>query len=148
MKFWILEILGFIWALPVTVLGFLLLLASGGWTATSRSVGLRFWFVPRCPWWWSKRFRAMCLGAVHFSRQGATFAVTIESVDPYEGIIKAGNQILKHEDEHRRQCWIFGPFMLIFYPLACLWALAYGKPYRANFFEIAARWKAGQGLEP
>lgn len=135
--FWTLEILGFIWALPVTVLGLLLLLVSGGWMGTNRLVGLRFWFIPRCPWWWPKRFGAMCLGGISFVR----------FTDGYATIPPEGRTAI-HEDEHRRQCWIFGPFMIIFYPLACLWALAYGKPYRANFFEIMARHVAGQRLEP
>ena len=132
MKFWTLEILGFIWSLPVTVLGLLLLVVSGGWKNVNRTKGLRFWFLPRAPWWWPKRFSAMCMGAIHFYRMWGGVSSTTR----------------RHEDEHRRQCWIFGPLMIVFYPLACLWALAYGKPYRANFFEIMARWKAGQKIEP
>ena len=138
MKFWTLEILGFIWALPVTVLGVLLILASGGWVIVKRDFGLRFWFVPRHPWWWSRRYKAMCLGFVFLYRWPKLIRV--------EG--KPRQQTIVHEYEHNRQCQIFGPLMIVFYPLACLWALAYGKPYRANFFEIMARWKAGQGLEP
>ena len=132
MKFWTLEILGFIWALPVTVLGVVLVLVSGGPITITRHGGLRLWFMPRYPWWWPKKFNAMCMGFVFFYR--------------HPGL--AQGQTMGHENEHNRQCRIFGPFMLIFYPLACFWALAYGKPYRANFFEMCARWKAGQWVEP
>lgn len=132
MKFWTLEILGFLWALPVTVLGFLLLLASGGWLMVNRTEGLRFWFLPRSPWWWPKRFGAMNMGAVYFHRDWRGVSQTTRT----------------HEDEHRRQCWILGPFTLILWPIFFLVAFMYGKPYRACWFEIMARWKAGQKLEP
>ena len=131
MKFWTLEILGFLWALPVTVLGVLLLLVSGGWTFFRHTKGLRIWIKPRSLWWMPKRFRAMCLGSL-----------VIYRAPPFD------NRTMLHEDEHRRQCWIFGPFILILYPILSLLALAYKKPYRANWFEIMARSRAGQETEP
>ena len=132
MKFWTLEILGFIWALPVTVLGLLLLLVSCGWMAVNRQPGLRFWFMLRFPWWWPERFNAMNMGAVYFFRDWRMVSMRTRA----------------HENEHNRQCRIFGPFILILWPLFFLAAFAYGKPYRACWLEIMARWKAGQGLEP
>ncbi|NTW25864.1 MAG: hypothetical protein HGA37_14300 [Lentimicrobium sp.] len=49
-----------------------------------------------------------------------------------------------HEQVHVRQCEAFGPFFLVAYPLASLWALFQGrKPYEENAFELQAVQKSG-----
>ena len=141
MKFWTLELVGFIWALPVTILGLLVTFLCGG-SDIYHHKGLRLWIMVDNMWFLRKRFNAMCLGAFVFVRKERF------NTDPdkwsYWQI-----QLYKHEDEHRRQCWILGPFVIPLYILFTLlaWTL-YRKYYRANWLEIMARWKAGQGLDP
>ncbi|HYF55626.1 MAG TPA: hypothetical protein VEA41_15345 [Salinarimonas sp.] len=50
-----------------------------------------------------------------------------------------------HELHHVKQCMLWGPFIIIAYPLASLWAyLKGGDAYSDNWFEKAARRAAGQ----
>jgi hypothetical protein len=114
--------IGYLWSSPVSLLGFLLVLAAGGWkqvTTTDKVI----WFELRYPWFLPKRFIGSCLGWVMYTRRMGPEMVSI----------------IKHEHEHFRQCLYFGPLMFIFYPLACLFAIPYGDVYYYNFFEIQAR---------
>ena len=135
-KWWLLEILGALWALPVTLIGLLALIGCLGWTKKIKVYpGLRISFQPRKFWFIRKKFKAMNLGSVFF------FKDIEDNIGYYKTLI--------HEDEHRRQCYILGPFIIIIYPLLALLALIlYNKEYRANWLEICARWKARQGLNP
>jgi len=150
MKFWFWEILGFIWALPITILGLLLLLvillvnvlAYGGAIDFYHREGLRVWVLVDSLWFLRGRFTANNLAAFNFVKADR-FNKDISKWSKWQ------HQLYDHEDEHRRQCWILGLFMLVIWPLTTLLAwVMYNKYYRACFLEIMARWKAGQGLEP
>jgi hypothetical protein len=92
-------------------------------------------------WFIRKRFNACALGALAFVK-----ADRFNFRKPWS---LWRQQLYDHEDEHRRQCWILGPFVIPLYILFTLiaWTI-YNKYYRANWLEICARWKAGQGLDP
>jgi len=128
MKFWTLEILGFIWALPVTLIGLVLVLISGGGEFCSYRprYPLRWEIHPRWPWW---MFMAgVGMGAFVFLK----------------GDISS-DQLRIHELEHTRQCFILGPFVLVLYPLFSLVSLVcYGSIYKLNWLEIMARVKDGR----
>jgi hypothetical protein len=50
------------------------------------------------------------------------------------------DRLLEHEARHVRQCEVFGPLMIILYPMASLWAWVRGKGfYEGNAFEVDAR---------
>lgn len=152
MRFWTLEILGFIWALPVTLLGFTLLcvMAMTGNVERGHHVrGIRVWIELKSMWFLRERFRAMCLGSFVFVRDIELVADTKMLRGKVTFLSEIDRQLYLHEDEHRRQCWILGGFVIPLYLLFTLLALTlYRKYYRANYLEIVARWKAGQGLEP
>jgi hypothetical protein len=144
MKFWILEVIGFIWSLPSTFLGLLLLLGNlvtDNVESVHHVKGLRLWFRVKSLWFIRKRFNACALGALAFVRA--------ERFVPEKPWSQWQQQLYDHEDEHRRQCWILGPLVIPLYILFTLvaWVL-YKKYYRANYLEVMARWKAGTGLEP
>jgi len=136
MKTTMIEILGFIWALPVTLIGFLVVLLCGGWAhRINPQAGLTptlvFALIPRKMWMFPSRLAGVTLGAFILVREVGSVAV--------------GNPLIRHELEHVRQCFILGPFVLVLYPLASFLAwLLYRKLYRGNYFEMMARIETGQ----
>ena len=121
----LINILGFIWALPITLIGLLALLTAGwpvsvmfdGW-AVVIDVKLPF-YVPN--------MKAVVYGNLVMCRPDVLF----------------NGNLRKHELEHVRQCNIFGPFIIILYPMLSLLAwICYNKPYEMNWLEIMARIKA------
>ena len=128
-----LECLGFVWALPVTMLGVLAIIGAGGWRGVTRLPSPPWRaclvFELRNPWFWPMRFVGMDLGAV----------IIVRRINGVMGII------LEHELVHKMQCWILGPIMLVAYPLASFWAwVRYNEPYRMNWFERQARKETGE----
>jgi hypothetical protein len=122
---WIWEVLGFLWALPVSVLGMVLVLASGG--GQTFRTGLRWVVCLRWPWWMG-RFAGMGLGCF----------ILLKPANP-------SYTLLTHEAEHVRQCFILGPIVIVLYPLLSLVAwVCYGSPYRFNWMEIMARHRDGR----
>lgn len=134
----ILEILAFLWALPVTLVGFMAVLLCGGWAWSFQfrwQGRLALVMGPRWMWMFPKWVAAVTLGSVILVRDRAD--------------MEAGQQnpsvLLLHELEHVRQCCILGPFMLVLYPLASFLAwLLYRELYRGNYFEIKARIQTDQ----
>lgn len=129
--------MGFVWSLPTTALGLCLLALGGFWKKAQfgyyRYKGIWILFQLRSTWCFPKGFVAVNLGAIMlYSNKDL-------------GSKKNVDQIESHEFEHRRQCFILGPFMLVCYPVASLLAgVLYREPYTMNWFEIMARKKAGQ----
>lgn len=63
--------------------------------------------------------------------------VTFYVVEPWEAL-------RRHEDRHTVQAWIFGPLLLVLYPLASLIAILAGAHYHdGNVFELDAYRKSG-----
>lgn len=122
-----LNILGFVWSLPITLIGIFLWFLSLGHREAKYLGDLKVVYVPRFPWWFPSRFYAQCMGSIILCRE-----------------LSIDKTTLAHELEHSRQCDVFGIFMLLLYPIASLLGLMYKSPYKLNFFEIMARKKAEQ----
>jgi hypothetical protein len=114
---WIALGLGFVWALPTTVLG---LLVGAGTFQLPRIHGgaLCFDRGPRGVTWLLARFH----------RSAMTLGFVIVSSAPVEG------RLLAHEREHIRQSMVWGP---LFVPVYLLLAIPYG--YRRHPMERRAR---------
>jgi hypothetical protein len=148
--FWFREILGFIWALPVTLIGMLLLIICRykGSPPVVRYKGLRWYIEPYSIWFLREGSKAMCLGSLVLCQ---TMLIRRQEIALPRGLaVHPDHQAtVDHVDEHRRQCYILGLFIIPLYLIlfALAWIL-YRKGHRANWLEICARWRAGQGLEP
>jgi hypothetical protein len=105
MRFWIGEVFGFLWSLPVTLAALVVWAFSGGHRCVVRYRGLRWAFVPKR--WYLGSYIGFSLGAFVFFRDE-----------------HAGPQTWVHEDEHRRQWWYLGvlkvPLWLIGHSLSWL----------------------------
>lgn len=114
----------FIWALPVTLIGCFLLALSCGWTRADRVSGCLMWgFVPRFDWWFPARFSASTLGNIIIVRKYPLPPAT-----------------MLEEIEHSRQCGVLGGFIIVYYLVGGLLALAlYRDWYAFNWFEIMAK---------
>lgn len=126
-----LRLLGSLNALPLTLVGFVLLLAGGCIRLDLRGGIFEAYAPRRGPWAW------------FFSRGWA--AITFGDLVVY----KAGGwraDLARHELEHVRQQRTFGVLFVPLYFVALpLWCLVRGRhPYRDNPFELAARRAAGQ----
>jgi hypothetical protein len=121
-------LLGYVWALPVTLFG--LLVAVGGWCRllTLRSGALVFAAKPGGPCDWF--FRRFGFGA--FAWGGVVVLAS-------EGLLE-NDRMLSHELRHFQQARWFGPLMPLAYGACALWELAHGRQaYRDNWFEVDAR---------
>lgn len=117
-----------LWASPCTALGLalgLFVLCVGG---DVRRVGRTLEFfvhaatVPGRSGPWRPPFAAITFGHVIIGISGARLA-----------------ELRGHEAIHVRQYETWGPFFLLAYPLASLWAMLRGRcAYRGNFFEQQA----------
>ena len=117
------EVLGFLWTLPNTIIGLLL----GALTfQLPRLHGAAIVF-DRAP-------RGLTRAMLSFDRTAMTIGFVIVSGVPVEG------RLLVHEREHIRQYMAWGPF---FIPVYLLLAVPYG--YRRHPMERAARRAAGEG---
>ena len=129
----LIRLLRYIWVLPCTMLavipGVVTLLLGGSIRRVGHTieVGIRH-SQKQVPRWISKYpFGAITLGHVIIGQSHELLAV-----------------LRPHEQVHVRQCEWFGPFFLIAYPLASLWALFRGrKPYEENAFELHAVRESG-----
>lgn len=135
--------LGWAWALPLTLVGFLYvtLFSFFGWY---RRLGLRgdalvYEVVQdRAPHWLIKawhRWSGHTIGNI---------VVLYTSVDTHRGRI-----VLRHEQEHVHQCMVLGVFLPVLYMLAYV-GLKFCRnahPYYDNPFEIDARKAAGQVVD-
>jgi hypothetical protein len=115
----IVRALGFVWALPGTVVGLLL------GATTRRRPALRDGVIVFS----GERGFAALHRAMGFS--AITFGHVVIASRPLDDALWA------HELVHVRQWEILGPFMLVAYPLASV------AGYRHNPFETSARRKAG-----
>ena len=119
---------GYVWALPVTILGLMLAMLFAHLESVDEEGILHFVVQPGGPLAWSlRRFHidAFSLGAV----------ITYSTEDGPRQI-----RLMRHERAHVMQTLVLGPLFLPLYALASLWQLARGgHPYRDNWFEVRAR---------
>lgn len=125
--------LGFIWALPVTLVGLALALVT---CSRIDSVRDGAWVLAARPWWtrhFFERFHvaAYCWGAtIHMPGHDWRY-------DP--------TAVVRHELVHFKQARIFGVFLPIVYGVCALTAWAQGgHPYRDNWLERWAREESGR----
>lgn len=112
-------VIGFIWALPATIIGFFLQFLYGiQGRRTFNDQGVLEVRVKRII---PKFAAAQTWGIIVFSRIPFKYVRT-------------------HEYAHVRQWMVWGPFFLIAYPLASVWArIKHGEWYEHNYFEVGAR---------
>ena len=124
----VLWLAGYVWALPVTMLGLMLSMLFARLESVDEEGLLHFVVQSGTPLaWYMRRFHvaAFTVGAV----------VTYSGADGPRQI-----RLVRHERAHVLQTLVLGPFFLPLYALASLWQLARGgHPYRDNWFEVRAR---------
>ncbi|MGZ3460475.1 MAG: hypothetical protein ACXU86_18455 [Archangium sp.] len=124
----VLWLAGYVWALPVTMLGLMLAMLFARLESVDEEGILHFVLQPGGPLdWYMRRFRiaAFAVGAV----------VTYAGDDGPRQI-----RLVRHERAHVLQTLVLGPLFLPLYGLASLWQLARGRhPYHDNWFEVRAR---------
>ncbi len=121
-----LRVIGWIWAIPTTLLGLLLAIVGHTVFYKIRPGGVFQFVAIDGPWGWF--FRRFGMGAITI---GACMISRLESKD--DAIM------IRHERQHTIQCFWLGPFFVPVYYLLCLWALALRRdPYRGNPLEIQA----------
>jgi hypothetical protein len=123
----LLFVLGYVWALPTTLIG--LVLAAGGLCLPVGFNGGVLWFkvTPWSPWmcWKRKGFSAITIGGV---------GILAYADDMHDGYLMA------HELRHFWQARVLGAFFLPAYGLASLWAMARGRHvYFDNALELDAQ---------
>jgi hypothetical protein len=133
---------GLIWASPVTTIGLfyaLLFWACRWYTWCGLHNAALVWCVnnEKAPEWLKKLWKGWgghCIGQV----------IVIKD-SPQRAAI-----VLRHEQEHMKQCMRLGIFQPIIYAIMLLVArlLDNVDPYRSHVFEIDARLAAGQPVEP
>lgn len=112
------RLLGDIWALPWSLLGWALALCTG----CERREG--YWRATSRPWrWWRARWG---MGAITIG------TVIICAVEPSEAL-------LNHEARHQKQARILGPFYVPAYFLGCIIGALRGDWYVKNPMEEDAR---------
>jgi hypothetical protein len=119
---------GYVWALPVTILGLMLAMLFTRLESVDEEGILHFVVQPGGPLdWYMRHFHiaAFTIGAV----------VTYSGADGPRQI-----RLVRHERAHVMQTLVLGPLFLPLYGLASLWQLARGgHPYHDNWFEVRAR---------
>ncbi|GHA65078.1 hypothetical protein GCM10009007_01920 [Formosimonas limnophila] len=125
------KLLKYLWALPITVLGLLLLLLA--LPSRPHVARLRIGQTSAlCAWggWLSSWLRKHPLGAMSAASIGHVVIARNARQLCWSGA---------HELEHVRQTELWGIFMPFAYVLNGLWQLVRGKRfYRDNYFEVAA----------
>lgn len=126
------KFLGFVWALPITVFGFLYV-----WLLGAKWMGLE-------PQDWSLHYLCPENGrGQKFLHRFNIGAQTVGSLIVYAQV--PGARMVKHERVHVRQCMKFGVFHMLFYWTLSVLAWMYGQDiYRGNDAEEEARDKAGE----
>lgn len=119
--FWL---LGYLWALPTTLVGFVLAFGGLCWPCAFRGGAVWFRVTRFSPWrLWAGHFAAITFGGCVITADG----ITSESMQ-------------RHELRHFFQARVFGPLFLPMYLANSLLALVCGRdPYRDNPFERDAR---------
>ena len=141
-KFW--KILGYIWTLPITLIGLVYVLAFSfvGWYRWTGVVGdALVWNInldklpPRPAKFWTKW-------------SGHTFGQVV--VLKYTLDTEKGKVLLIHETEHVHQHMKLGVFMPLMFSIVYL-SIKFGcesaDPFLDNSFEISARRRAGQVVD-
>lgn len=136
------RLLGFAWAAPITLIGFLYvtLLSLVGWYRRAGTFGdALVWVVDtsRCPGWVYRRIHAC----------GQTFGnVVVMLAAPSTD---RGKVMVRHVQEHVHQCMVLGVFQPLLYSLVWV-GLTFSRhahPYYDNPFEIDARRGADQVVD-
>lgn len=135
--------LGWIWAAPVTLCGFIYVTVFSvfGWYKPEGMFGdaLVWSFVEgRSPAWLGRAWH-------HWSGHAIGNVVVVNAnLDTHRGRV-----VLRHEQEHVRQCMALGAFMPLLYSLAWLTlrCCKNAHPYYDNPLEIDARRAAGQVVD-
>jgi hypothetical protein len=138
----LLRALGFAWAAPLTLVGFLYvtLFTLLGWY---RRAGIRgdamVWTVnvDRCPTWFYRRMHAC----------GHTFGNVVVMLSA--PTTDRGKIMVRHVQEHVHQCMVLGVFQPLLYSLVWVGLLfsRHAHPYYDNPFEIDARRGANQVVD-
>lgn len=120
--------LGWVWALPVTLLGYVLGLPLARVVRITRGGVVHFAARPRGLMQWAMR-------RLHVSAYTLGTTVThLEPQGPWD------ERLLCHEDAHVVQTLVLGPLFLPVYFAASGWAALRGRDaYRDNWFEVRAR---------
>ena len=121
----VLYVLGFIWALPLSIIGAVLSLVYG----------------PKAVRWQNGVLLVQVRWLIGFKDTiGQTFGIYIFLKPPINEDVTSLDRIIAHERTHTFQGFRWGIFFIFAYPLASLIAWARGKHfYRDNYFEIKAR---------
>ena len=135
--------LGWAWALPLTLCGFLYVTVFGifGWYKRLGTYG-DAWVWGLCP----ERMPQFLINAwKHWSGHTVGNVVVLNAnLDTHRGRI-----VLRHEQEHVRQGMVLGVFLPVLYFMAYagLKCCKHAHPYYDNPFEIDARKSAGQVVD-
>jgi hypothetical protein len=124
--------LGYIWSLPVTVIGLLAALVAwtkpvttyrGTWVLQAKPGGIAYWFL--------KRF-----GKTAYTWGAIVTVAPVQQYWPPEFYFR----LLNHERRHMVQAMWFGPLMPLVYVVCSVWAwVKGGAAYRDNILEADAR---------
>lgn len=118
--------LGWIWALPTTLIGFLLAILGRTVFYRMRPGGVFQFVAIDGPWMW-------------FFRRYSMGAITIGAVSIFTVATKDDLVMIRHERQHTYQARWLGPLFIPAYYLLCLWALLRGgSAYRDNPLEVQA----------
>jgi len=135
----VIALMAWLWTLPTSLLASLLIAASAGPKKASYLFRGIVVVQPRYVWWFPKRFAGMVLGRV----------IIVRNINWFVPESQWEQAFVRHELHHCEQGLYTGWLHLPLYLLCCLMAgVCYGKPYRANWFEMTARLAAGQEVRP
>jgi cellobiose-specific phosphotransferase system component IIC len=138
---YILRAIQFVWALPLTIFGWLVCLLGTRYLATRADD-------------WSMHFVAKQDGKITvikwYMNRLNIWAMTLGAVIIYSGSEAVANeQIVTHERTHVKQCYRYGVLSILLYIMASIVAAAYGQDwYRGNDAEEQARYESGDGKTP
>lgn len=137
------RVLGFIWAAPITVVGFIYatLFTWAGWYSRLGNHGdALVWQLDekKSPDWLKKRWQRW---------SGHTIGNIV--VLRYAPDTDRGRVTLRHEQEHVHQCMVLGVFQPVLYGITyvALKCCRHAHPYYDNPFEVDARRAAGQVVD-
>ena len=136
------KVLGFIWALPLTLVGLAYVLVLGArWMYLEGADWSLHFFCPDGGrgqrWLW------------HYNVGGQTIGSTIIYSQAMDITSQASLRMMKHERVHVRQGMKFGPLDPIIYYMMSLFAWLYDQDiYRGNLAEMQARYESGEVQQP